>query len=294
MKKITFLLLFFLVLSCSNDDDQETAQVTLSLKKATTNFANGGSGVFFEFNADGRPMQSTVYDFFYNTDNKLTRVERPGWGSPLKKEFEYVGDVLEAYTDQTNGSSDGVYTSQYDVVYTDNVVEHRTIDDSGQILFNVVHTYLTSNYEYIVKLEYYSIYEGPEAYEFYEYGYDVNNNLVLFSKQYYNDATAAHELQFTAYIAYDDKQNPYRVFNMLDPLVYGPEGHDFLGSTGRSLDPFIRRSTNNPTQIMFTAPGSTNTNSRFFNYTYNSEEYPLTMELYYETDLFKTVSYEYH
>lgn len=254
MKKLNLLLIFLIglvILSCSSDDnnptdDQTPEETTKLLKKITF----GGNG-------------SYSLTFFYNTEDKLDRIESAGTGDDFIKQYYYVNGVLDrAEYQDLNGVPDGSI-EQY--VYNNGLLIERQDFYNNTLDERYLYSFTNGN---IDNIQY--IGNGQTTYsEEYIFEYDSNNNVISRKHDYLNTAISDQEATYT----YDTKKSPFLNFQPNIVLI-----DDFFSFR------------NNPTsQILTDLSNNTVISETNYTYTYDSDDYAIM-----KTNGIGSITYEYY
>ena len=255
MKKLNLLLIFLIgltILSCSSDDnngtDDQTPDETTKLLKKMTFSGNGNYSL----------------TFFYNTDEKLDRIESAGTGDDFIKQFYYDNDVLDrAEFQNLNGVSDGSI-EQY--VYNNGLlIERQDFYNNTTLDERFLYSFTNSN---IDDIQY--IGNGQTTYsEEYIFEYDSNNNVISRKHDYLNTAISDEELTFT----YDTKKSPFLNFQPNIALI----------------DDFFSFNNNPTSRILTDLSNNTVISEKNYTYTYDSDDYATS-----RTDGTEIITYEYY
>lgn len=255
MKKLNLfigILIGLTILSCSSDDnngtdDQTPEEMTKLLKKMT-------------FSGNGNYSLT----LFYNTDDKLDRIESAGTGDDFIKQFYYDNGVLDrAEFQDLNGVSDGSI-EQY--VYDNGLlIERQDFYNTTTLDERFLYSFNNSN---IDNIQY--IGNGQTTYsEEYIFEYDSNNNVLSRKHDYLNTAISDQELTFT----YDNKKSPF--LNLEPNIVLIDDFFSFV---------------NNPTsQILTDLSNNSVISEKNYTYTYDNDDYAIS-----RTDGTETITYEYY
>ena len=255
MKKLNLLLGILIgitILSCSSDDndgtnDQTPEETTKLLKKMSIS-GNGNYSL----------------TFFYNTDEKLERIERTGTGDDFIKQFYYENGVLNrAEFQDLNGNADGtieqyIYDNEQ-LIKREDYFNNTTLDETYEYSF--------SN-ELINNINYFGFNQTSFS-EQYIFDYDTNDNVISTKVDYVNNSISDQELTFT----YDNKKSPF--LNLEPNIVLIDDFFSFV---------------NNPTSEILTDL-STNSviSEKNYTYTYDNDDYAIS-----RTDGTETITYEYY
>ena len=293
--KLFLFAVSFLVLACSNDDDNRVDEPQeLKIKKFTTlridsNGNPSGDKSEYSFNEDGTLAQkktdealsgyTEIINYSYNQVGQLTESNRAFVGVNYNRNLSYFYDTannLDYITESNEGSSPEIY---FELTHAPNKIsiEHQSPGAYDYLIYN--NNILTS----IDRL--YDL--GGHSTE--NLVYDASNNIlerpqVMFSGIYGDPETYVEN----NYI-YDDKINPLYPSYNLNSL-------NLLGQYWFLLDywkPFL--SPNNFTSEVFTNsqnPEDNYTLLRIFQY--NENGYPISAIVKKDGALFEELTYEYY
>ncbi len=300
MKKIlNFVILLLFLTGCSSDDSTTNTEIEAqlpALKSTQTNmFFGAPADWYMEFAEDGRPTSTEDYSFSYDANNQLIENININFSGGTDysetRRYEYENGQLNRFDFTSFLSSDGIGWIFGDIAIDGRVVEHQIFDGSRVYRY----TFLDEDYRYLEMIERFNFNSSDEPIERYEYEYDDQMRMIACKE--YGIHAVSNELVFRATynITYDDKNNPLHLaFKDHDPLVFGLITFRRDRSTLYFLESHLRRNMANNVTSIEREYLSGNTYSWDYEYTYTSDDLPLTRRRVLDGTITDEVIYDYY
>ena len=287
MNKILYLIVLFLIISCTNNNDNnQVINPPISILKSVGTELSSNP---FLFDENGNALGDTINGFdgiSYEYNDDALVFMRYGYIDAYSH-FNYTYDSSGRLISILNENS-GVgylYDVFVEITYNDNIITRKwSKQPTNEVIREEYFTFTDDLHTQLIQFEF----KYLDTHSISNFTYDANNNIVISSIDNYDPNTGDFTSNTTINATYDSNPNAFTALaqNSMLQLHYnyslGDTNSAWQVNGSTQFFRWTRWCKNNLENIVISYSGSSGTFTINQSYTYNDENYPITMTRDYD------------